>query len=51
MNRVIEPLSEVFLYGSPERISPSSFRWVDTAKRAEGKKEQRRSPHVPHKHR
>lgn len=30
MNKVMQPLSEDFLYASPERLRKESFRWVVT---------------------
>ena len=27
-----QPLSEAFVYGSPERLVPGSFRWMKRAK-------------------
>ncbi len=41
------PLSEVFVYGSPERPATGSFRWVGR-KAAPVSKRKRRQQEVPH---
>ncbi len=51
MNRIIQPLSEVFLYGSPERLSRSSYRLVVEQKSPQQKKRGRQIHHVPAKKR
>ncbi|MES9881510.1 MAG: hypothetical protein ABW185_11575 [Sedimenticola sp.] len=51
MSKIIQPLSEVFLYGSPERVSRSSYRLLGSWKRPQGKKRDRRVHYVPSKKR
>ncbi|MEJ1337821.1 MAG: hypothetical protein RPU40_02915 [Candidatus Sedimenticola sp. (ex Thyasira tokunagai)] len=51
MSKIIQPLSETFLYGSPERVSRSSYRLVAAWKSSQGKKRDRRAHYVPSKKR
>lgn len=53
MKRRLQPLSERFVYGSPEQPSPGAYRWVAADKGPAGSrsKQQREVPHVGrHRH-